>query len=382
MKNRTCHDIKITYCVGKLRFTGGTKVVFQHVRLLRDMGYDARIFTKKTQMDGLYGIEPVEVGGFLPATIGEPHIVVATVPEDMKELCGPFLSGETRLVWLVQGMYLAGIERNMCELAEVEPYRRSRIRRMIKRRHYKRKRRLMVSLYRSSITKVVVSEVVKREVDMFSDEGSVLIPNGIDTGVFHPSQKIVDLPAGQPLRLLSVGPADVREKGIQYVLQAVQILKQRGYTVSLTRASYTPQTALEKKSGIVDEYLENLSDEEMAELYRSCHMLVGSSIGGEGFSMPPVEGMGCGLPCVLTSIPAHLSYDGRHDYALFVPPGKPLALADAIERMAADKTLRKSIISAGFRVAENHSLTKTASRLDTLFKRLLGIQGASSSLQA
>jgi glycosyltransferase involved in cell wall biosynthesis len=69
----------------------------------------------------------------------------------------------------------------------------------------------------------------------------------------------------------------------------------------------------------------------------------------EGFGLPPLEAMACGVPVVATaagSLPEVLG-----DAALLVPVGQPAALAAAIDRVLTDDALRARLIEAGRRRA-------------------------------
>ncbi len=365
-------SLRVCYCIGKLRFSGGVKVLFQHVRILRSLGCDASLFTKSySGLEELYGIKAQMVERFDHKSLGNPQIVVATVPEDVKEVWKEFSRRDTRVVHLIQGMYLANIDYDIREFKNIPKYRDSWIRYLLKRRHYEKKRKSVASLYRLDTIKVAVSETIKEEVESTTRKECHLVPNGVDRTIFYPRGKPMSFEPENTVRILSTGPATVKIKAIEDVLSAVRILKSKGLKVGLTRVSYTPETEEEKRTGVVDEYLENLTEEEMAEVYINSHILMLPSVEGEGFSLPPVEAMSCGLPCILTKIDTHLAYDRIRDYAYFVPPHSPAAMAEAVEKIIGDEALRKGLIKGGFRVAERYSLEETGRRLDDLFRRLI-----------
>ncbi len=97
------------------------------------------------------------------------------------------------------------------------------------------------------------------------------------------------------------------------------------------------------------EFLSGLSDAELvAELSRSEVAVVPSLY--EGFSLPAVEAMACGVPLVATTggaLPEVVGPDGGA--GLLVAPGDPAALATAIGRLLVDPALRARVGEAGRR---------------------------------
>jgi len=91
----------------------------------------------------------------------------------------------------------------------------------------------------------------------------------------------------------------------------------------------------------------------------------------EGFPHALIEAMAAGLPVVATrvgGIPGLLSHE-RH--IVLVEPHSPRALADGIDRVVRDQTLRALIAAEGRRWASQHTLEKTCAAVLTHLRELI-----------
>ena len=84
------------------------------------------------------------------------------------------------------------------------------------------------------------------------------------------------------------------------------------------------------------------------ELYRAAEVFVYPSL-AEGFGLPVLEAMACGIPVVASTADALKEVGG--DIALYAPPRDVEALARAIERALEDAPLREQLAAAGPRRA-------------------------------
>jgi glycosyltransferase involved in cell wall biosynthesis len=139
-----------------------------------------------------------------------------------------------------------------------------------------------------------------------------VVPNGVDLESFRPGGPCAELPEAA-LRLLFVG-GTISRKGIDVLLSAYDtafagrddvllVIKDlggrsyyRGMTMSDTLRARAASGALPRIHYVDDD----LSRDEIAALYRACHVLV-HPYRGEGFAMPVLEAMACGLPVVVTA---------------------------------------------------------------------------------
>ena len=146
--------------------------------------------------------------------------------------------------------------------------------------------------------------------DGVAPERVFAIPNGVDLTVFSPGDRDRHTQV-QPTRFLFVGGL-IWRKGPDVLLEAFKrafperddvelVIKDFGAEGIYRGGAREPfhehaaSGALPRLSLISDE----LSSDELAELYRSCDVLV-HPYRGEGFGMPVLEAMACGLPVIAT----------------------------------------------------------------------------------
>ena len=111
----------------------------------------------------------------------------------------------------------------------------------------------------------------------------------------------------------------------------------------------------------------------MGEIYRSADLCISMSKEEEGFGLPALEAMGCGVPTILSRISSHTSFDDSPDYALFSEPSDPDALASAIHSVLSDRHLRERLVRRGLSVAGKFTkkcvLKRLISALSEIFVR-------------
>lgn len=139
-----------------------------------------------------------------------------------------------------------------------------------------------------------------------------VIPNGIDPDIFTPYGKQYPLRTKKKIKFLFVG-GTIYRKGIDILLDTFVSTFTKYDDVCLVikdmggDSFYKGQTAKEyiHKLQLIDdapeiEYIDEMLDEkDVVALYRACDVFV-SPYRGEGFSLPTLEAMACGLPVMVT----------------------------------------------------------------------------------
>lgn len=221
--------------------------------------------------------------------------------------------------------------------------------------------------YRLPTAKIVVHPHLGEFLARRFEQRSHFVPYGLAEGVFAPPPSRVR----QPSTVLIVGPTDVGWKRVTDALRAMQLLK-RKRPVRVVRVAQHPQRDIERGFGVTDEYHTMLAPQQMANLYREADAMLCSSDETEGFGLPALEAMACGLPCVLTDIPAFRTFAKPDDYAKFVPVGDSAAMADALERLLNSNEERTRLSFRGVAVASEYTMARSHAAMDDALHAIAG----------
>jgi glycosyltransferase involved in cell wall biosynthesis len=176
-----------------------------------------------------------------------------------------------------------------------------------------------------------------------------VVPVGTDPAQWRPLPHIERVRG----RILTTASADVPLKGLVHLIEALAKVRTERDDAELvvvgTSDDNGPVAATIERFGLGDavRFVHDISDDRFVELYAEAEVAVVPSL-YEGFSLPAVEAMACGVPLVATTggaIPEVTGPDG--EAALAVPPADAGALANAILRLLDDEPLRARLGARG-----------------------------------
>ncbi|MDG1198854.1 MAG: glycosyltransferase family 4 protein, partial [Actinomycetota bacterium] len=188
---------------------------------------------------------------------------------------------------------------------------------------------------------------------------------GVDSSQFIPLPEVPVVPG----RLMTTASADVAMKGLAFLLEALAKIRTENPDVHLVvigKPKYDSKaTALIKDLKLENhiEFISGVPDEKIVELYSTAELAIVPSL-YEGFSLPAIEAMSCGVPLIATTggaLPEVVGDDGVT--ALHVPPGDVTALANKIRWALDQSSLRRTVGHQGrLRVISNYSWHSTAEK--------------------
>jgi len=168
-------------------------------------------------------------------------------------------------------------------------------------------------------------------------------------------------------------------KNVEGLLRAYRLVSQdrnadcdlvlAGRTCSSTPAILSAASSLKLGSRL--HVIPDLDDRDLPLLYNGARLFAFPSL-YEGFGLPPLEAMSCGVPVVCTNAGALPEVTGGA--ACLVQPNDTDAMAHAILTVLQDEALRKQMIGKGLRRAQDFSWSKTAMQVVKVFEKARTLQ--------
>lgn len=195
---------------------------------------------------------------------------------------------------------------------------------------------------------------------------------GVDTEMFRPLPAITR----EPYRLMTTASADAPLKGLSHLLKAMAALRPDYPEIRLTLVGQPkPDGETQRLIDSLEladciDSCKGISHEEMVQKYARATVAVVPSM-YEGFGLPAVEAMACGVPLVSTNGGALAEVVA--DAALVVSPGDGNALAQQIKRLFDDASLRDEYASRGLKRVEQHFCwERCAERMEAYYRERIG----------
>lgn len=203
--------------------------------------------------------------------------------------------------------------------------------------------------YETPIPAMVVSSHLAQFLDEELGRPARVVPQPLED-FWRPRWRLKG-PGRRP-RILVTSPFEIDWKGVSTSLQAIIELRRRGVECELVRLSQWPLGEAEREIVEPDEFHEHLSPECVPALVRSCDLLFAASWEQEGFGLPVLEAMACGVPTVVSDIACFRAW--ARDAARLVSPHDPRAFAAAAEEILSETRRWRRMRHEGLAVAERY----------------------------
>ncbi len=226
---------------------------------------------------------------------------------------------------------------------------------------------------------IAVSRTTKNDILKYfniSEERVTVIHNGIDINKWKPTPISESLKKEYNIKddyILFVG-RPTKQKGMEYLIEAADYIDIQ-IVMAATGADtkeYEQEIAqkIQTKKNIV--WINKLlKEEEYIQLYSSAKIFVCPSI-YEPFGIINLEAMSCEVPVVASAVGGILEVVVPEETGILVEPANPQQIAEAVNRLLKDESLRRKMGRAGReRVEKYFSWTYIAQQTKKLYETII-----------
>lgn len=160
---------------------------------------------------------------------------------------------------------------------------------------------------------------------------------------------------------------NIGSKGDQDVIEAFRLVRERYSGIRFILYG----TRQGKHIPAWIEFYQLVIGENLRRLYCEADLFVYPSW-VEGYGLPPLEAMACGIACVTTNVGAVADYSIADKTAVVVPPRNPRVMAEACGRLLMDDQERTRIAQAGYEYVKQFTWDKPVADFEKILQGTVG----------
>ena len=333
--------MKIAYLLESTCLCGGVKVVLRQAKALEERGHEVTVLSPESYpswFKGKVGFQQTRLTDKSEFSVYD-HIIVTT-PFLVNSLYS-YTDLQSRLWHLCQG-YEGDCREGQPHIS------------------------LIKAAYRLHVPKLTVSQCLSDRLYALFGGTFISVGQGLEHEYFYPANTpTTGLPKYSSQRIILVGPLNISIKRIRFGLEVLNELRHQRSELQIVRVSVVDTRQEEEKiCGHIDEYYCHLKPEEVGGVFRQGGVLFSPSSEGEGFGLPALEAMACGIPTVLSAIPSYLAFACPRDYAVFMPLHNKTGTVKALCQILEDAHEYVRLRQRGLEVAQQYSFERVAERIE------------------
>jgi glycosyltransferase involved in cell wall biosynthesis len=217
--------------------------------------------------------------------------------------------------------------------------------------------------WRLPLKKIVISKWL-RDIATQMGEQAVLVPNAIDTAHFRVTRSIEE----RNTAVVGLLYHEQAIKGFKYGFDALQECKRRHPELS---AIVFGVPAMKRSLPSWVRFVRNPRGDTLRDLYNEMSIFVHTSV-LEGWALPPAEAMACGCAVVAANNEGVREFAVDGYSALVVEKASSSALAQGIDRLLLDDSLRIRLASTGHDHIQSFSWTDSVEKFAAVLASVSG----------
>lgn len=213
----------------------------------------------------------------------------------------------------------------------------------------------LIDTYKLGFKNIVVAKWLKKIVDRYSQNESILIPNAIDTTIYKETTPIQNRTNHTIALLYHESP----HKGLKNAFKVLDRLKQKYPDLKVIMFGKFPKPEL--PNWIT--YYKGASQKKTVEIYNSVKVFLCSTI-EEGFGLTGIEAMACGACLVSTDYRGVREYAINNYNSLLSPVGDIDAQVKNVIHIFEDEKLQQKISSNGMQHVKKFKWSEAMKKLN------------------
>lgn len=221
--------------------------------------------------------------------------------------------------------------------------------------------------YRRGVPTISISKWLDNKLFQATRKRGLVVPLGVNRTIFHPRPGGQKKSAIKRILYIAREPKGYHMKGFGDFARAIQLFS-RMYKGEFIVDLICPERPLQIR-GVRSHVIGPQSPAQMANLYRRSDLYVSSSK-SEGFGLPVLEAMACGVPVVTTNSGGVMQFCRANHNAIVTPPEHARALAKGMLTVMTRPQKAFQLSKAGLKTASKYSDAHFRQRIVTVLERL------------
>ncbi|MBQ6605759.1 glycosyltransferase [Candidatus Saccharibacteria bacterium] len=304
----------IGFVLPTTNISGGVNVVMKHCNILRNHGYDVSIISMAKPQENIKNSdgEINVISGVISTLESRFNTLVATLWTTL-DFVKRYPDVEKKL-YLVQNF-----ETNFSERGN----------------HSRIEANATYNAPFSDLEYITISKWCKKWLKEKFDKNASYVPNGLDLSRFKFSERRFD--KNKKIKILVEGNSADYYKNVDESFKIVNKLDSDKFEINYLSYEGEPKSWYR-----VDKFYHKIPADEVHKVYKTCDILIKSSL-LESFSYPPLEMMATGGFCVVAPNDGNAEYLADGENCLLYEQGNIDSAIEKINRLVDDKDLREHL---------------------------------------
>lgn len=340
-QKREKQHLNITYVMTWTGVCGGSKIILEHANRLTNRGHKITLISHDNKPVWFNLNEKVEF-----IQVPWESVLCESIPKDTDVIVSTYWREIYECVEqkIAPVIYFEQGDFHLFDLEKVDNRTYNYINKALKTIHF--------TYTVSSFAKAKLKEVYNTE--------AKVIPNAVDDKVFYyePHKK------NEVPNITIIGSEEATFKRIQNIIDAIEIVKEKGYNIKL---NWITPTKPEKNINLLP--IINPPQIVIGDTLRKTDIYICASM-YEAFCLPVLEAMTCGAAIITTNNGGNMDFIEENKNALIIEKDNINDIVQKVETLLNNQDLRESLVKNGVEEAARYSWNITINKVEEYYQEI------------